>query len=162
MKYNFLCSVALGLLLTGGCAWYDMTPISKEDLATWGEDSKGHQSKDGYIFNQPELYFAATITQVTSISTNKETSTKQDVTVTPLYLPNPNKAYRVQTHTFLAKAGYTFTCTDGWKLNQIGDSSDTTTVASSLAGQLSTLITAAASVAKNIASTAPKTNIVVF
>jgi hypothetical protein len=97
MKYNFSCLIALGLLLTGACAWYDMTPISQKATNHWSKDGK-----EGYVFYQPELYFAATITQVTT-STNQRTSSKQDITVTPLYLPNPNKAYRVKTHNFLAK-----------------------------------------------------------
>ena len=122
------------LLAAGGCAWYDVTPVNKSEVTNWGSGKK-----DGYIISQPELYFAATITETTS--TNKEV--KQDISVSPLYLPNPYKAYRVTTHNFLGKADFAFTFENGWKLTQLSDKSDNTTIANTLAGQLSTILKAA-------------------
>ncbi|HEY5233258.1 MAG TPA: hypothetical protein VIK35_06995 [Verrucomicrobiae bacterium] len=133
MKHFFLCFAAAGLLTTSGCAWYNITPISKSEATNWAADPQ-----NGYIISQPELYFAATITETTS--TNKDV--KQDITVAPLYLPNPYKAYRVTTHNFLAKADFTFNFENGWKLTQIADKSDNTTVASALANQLTTILKA--------------------
>jgi hypothetical protein len=68
---------------------------------------------------------------------------KQNVTVTPIYLPNYQKPYRVTTHNFLAKADFTFNFENGWKLTSIADKGDSSTVANTLAGQLTTALKAA-------------------
>ncbi|MCX6908273.1 MAG: hypothetical protein NTY01_09545, partial [Verrucomicrobia bacterium] len=111
-----LSLVALALVtafLSGGCASYDIQPIAASKLKEWGEDKGSLPS--GYIIYQPELYFSATITT--------EGTNKQTVTVAPLYLPNYQKPYRVTTHNFLAKADFSFTFDNGWKLTQITDKS---------------------------------------
>jgi hypothetical protein len=48
----------------------------------------------------------------------------------------------VTTHNFLAKADFTFNFENGWKLTQISDKGDNSTVADSLAGQLATTLKA--------------------
>ncbi|HEY1661701.1 MAG TPA: hypothetical protein VGI03_04720 [Verrucomicrobiae bacterium] len=134
MKNYLLFFALIGLNSVTGCAWYNITPVSKSEGDNWASS----HPKDGYIIFEPELYFAATIT---TTSTNK--TVKQEITVTPIYLPNPAKAYRITTHNFLAKADFTFNFTDGWKLTSIADKSDNTTIANTLAAQLqSTLSTA--------------------
>jgi hypothetical protein len=46
------------------------------------------------------------------------------------------------TRNFLAKSGFTFTFENGWKLTQISDQADNSTVANALAGQLQTILSA--------------------
>jgi hypothetical protein len=67
---------------------------------------------------------------------------KQSITVTPVWLPNYQKPYRVTTHNFLAKADFTFNFENGWKLTSIADKGDNSTVANTLAGQLTTVLKA--------------------
>jgi hypothetical protein len=62
---------------------------------------------------------------------------------TTLYLRNPNKAYRVSTHNFLAKSDFTFNFKDGWQLTSIDDKSDNSSVTTALVGQMKTLLDAA-------------------
>jgi hypothetical protein len=130
-----LLFVSLAAWFTGGCAWYTIQPISADSLSGWG---KTNALPDGYIFYQPELYFSATIVTESTAST-----TKQTVTVTPVWLPNYQKPYRVTTHNFLAKADFTFNFENGWKLTQIADKGDNSSVANSLAGQLAATLKAA-------------------
>jgi hypothetical protein len=139
MKHLVLWFAVGGLIMTDGCAWYNITPISKAEADNW---ATGHP-KNGYIIYQPELYFAASITATTTTNADKTLQVKQDVTVTPIYLPNPAKAYRVSTHNILAKADFTFNFGNGWELTSIADKSDNTTIANTLAGQLQTMLSAA-------------------
>lgn len=118
--------------LTSGCAWYKIQPISANSLNNWG---KTNGLPEGYIFYQPELYLAATIVTDTSGSTSK-----QNISVTPLWLPNYQRPYRLTTHNFLAKADFAFDFENGWKLTQIADKGDNSTVANTLAGELTTLL----------------------
>ena len=127
-----LCFVSLAALLTGGCAWYNIQPISADSLNGWG---KTNCLPEGYVFYQPELYFSATIVTESTGSTNK-----QNVTVTPIWLPNYQKPYRVTTHNILAKADFTFNFENGWKLTSIADKGDNSTMANTLAGQLTTVL----------------------
>ena len=116
-------------LLAGGCAYYQIQPISAAALQNWG---KTNGPSEGYVFYQPELYLAAAIA-----------TDSGNVTVTPIYLPNHERPYRVTTHNFLAKADFTFNFDNGWKLTQISDKSDNTAMASTLAGELKTMLSAA-------------------
>jgi len=148
----FLVALALvTTLFTGGCASYDIQPIAASTLKEWGGEKGSLPS--GYIIYQPELYFSATITQ--------ESSGKQTVTVSPLFLPNYQKPYRLTTHNFLGKADFTFALENGWKLTQISDKSDNTTVANTLAGQLKTLLTAVGVEVKGVAEK-PKTRTLLY
>jgi hypothetical protein len=131
-----LCFISLVALLAGGCAWYKIQPISADSLNGWG---RTNCLPAGYIFYQPELYFSATIVTESTGSTSKQT-----VTVSPLWLPNYQKPYRVTTHNILAKADFTFNFDNGWKLTSIADKGDNSTVANTLAGQLTTVLKAAA------------------
>ena len=121
--------ISLMACLTGGCAWYHIQPISANSLDDWG---KTNSLPDGYIFYQPELYFAATIVT--------DSAGKQKITVAPLWLPNYRKPYRLTTHNFLAKADFTFNFENGWKLTQIADKGDNSTVANTLADELTTVL----------------------
>ncbi len=129
---RILCFVSLAALLTGGCAWYKIQPISADSLNGWG---KTNGLPAGYIFYQPELYFQATI-----VTESAGPASKQDVTVTPVWLPNYQKPYRVTTHNILARSDYTFNFENGWKLTSIADKGDNSTVANTLAGQLTTAL----------------------
>jgi hypothetical protein len=115
--------------LTGGCAWYKIQPVSANSLNSWG---KTNALSEGYIFYQPELYFAATIVT--------DSAGKKNITVAPLWLPNYQKPYRLTTHNFLAKADFAFNFENGWKLTQIADQGDNSTMANTLAGQLATAL----------------------
>ncbi len=129
-----LCFISLVAILTGGCAWYDIQPVPATSLNNWG---KANGLPEGYVFYQPELYFSAAIVTETTGRTNK-----QSITVTPVWLPNYQKPYRLTTHNVLAKADFTFAFENGWKLTQISDKADNSTVANSLAGQLTTILKA--------------------
>ena len=150
-----LSLVAVSLMtafLTGGCASYDIQPIAASTLKEWNNDKKSLPS--GYIIYQPELYFSVSIT---------ETSQGQTLTVTPLFLPNYQKPYRITTHNFLGKADFAFTLTDGWKLTQLSDKSDNTTLANTLASQLKTILTAGGIADVKFApGTAPKTRTILY
>lgn len=148
-----LCFVFLAALLTGGCAWYKIQPISADSLNGWG---KTRCLPDGYIFYQPELYFSATI-----VPDSAGSADKQNVTVTPLWLPNYQKPYRVTTHNILARADFTFNFENGWKLTQIADKGDNSTVANTLAGQLTTILKAAGFATLSTAPT-PKTRVLLY
>jgi hypothetical protein len=130
-----LCFISLVALLTGGCAWYKIQPISASSVNGWG---KTNCLPEGYIFYQPELYFSATI-----VTESTGSASKQNVTVTPVWLPNYQKPYRVTTHNILARADFTFNFENGWKLTSIADKGDNSTVANTLAGQLTTVLKAA-------------------
>ena len=123
---------SLAVFLTGGCAWYKIQPVSADSLNKWG---KTNGPAEGYIFYQPELYFSATIVTESTGSTGK-----QSVTVTPIWLPNYQKPYRVTTHNILAKADFTFNFENGWKLTSIADKGDNATLANTLTGQLTTVL----------------------
>jgi len=134
----------LAALLLCGCASYDISPVpaSKTDVndANWGTDSGNHS--EGYLIFQPELYFKAVITPAVKDASGKETS-PQTVTLSSFYLPNYKKPYRVTTCNFLAKADFTFAFADGWQLTSISDKSDNSTVANTLANQLSAVLSTA-------------------
>jgi hypothetical protein len=118
MKMPTLILPLLALALTG-CAEYHIRPVRPAEVAA---------VKDGYIFYQPELYFAVTRT----VDKDKQES----ITVAPLYLPNYQKPYRVTTFNFLAKSDFGFNFENGWKLTSISDRADNSAVADTLAGQL--------------------------
>jgi hypothetical protein len=127
--------VSLAAFLTGGCAWYKIQPVSAGSLNSWG---KTNGPAEGYVFYQPELYFLATIVTESTGST-----TKQNATVTPVWLPNYQRPYRVTTHNLLARADFTFNFENGWKLTSIADKGDNSTVANTLAGQLTAVLKSA-------------------
>lgn len=124
-----------------GCAYYKITPIPASETAGWTRGTPPDRA--GYIIYQPELYFSATITTETTTDEAGKPKVKENVTVTPLYLPNYQKPYRVTTHNFLAKADFSFEFENGWKLTKLADKSDNSTVANTLAGQLSAMLSAA-------------------
>lgn len=128
-----------------GCASYSVTPIPSAQVANvadWGKgkvkgDNKGNKH-EGYVIYEPELYF-----KVVTTPANDQTHTAVTTTVTPFYLPNYKKPYRVTTFNFLAKADFSFTFTDGWQLTSLSDKSDNSTVANTFAGELATVLKAA-------------------
>jgi len=136
--------VSLATLVLCGCASYTIHPLSGDEAE---QHWKSKNAEKGYVFYQPELYF---LVNLNSSSTNKDqaAASQNKATVTPLYLPNPKKAYRLTTFNFLAKSEFIFNFTDGWQLTSITDKGDNTTVASALAGQLASTITAAAAATK--------------
>ncbi|MGD0017227.1 MAG: hypothetical protein ABSC38_06915 [Verrucomicrobiia bacterium] len=138
MKTRIPCSilVAFGSLVLVGCASYTIRPFSaKSPDDHWGSDC--NLKKDGYIFYQPELYFLVTsASSETSNSSDKSTA----LNVTPIYLPNPKKPYRVTTFNFLAKSDFAFNFKDGWQLTSIADKADSSTIASTVAGKLNTIL----------------------
>jgi hypothetical protein len=150
-----LCFVSLAAWLTGGCAWYNIQPISADSLNGWG---KTNCLPEGYVFYQPELYFSATIVTESTGSTNK-----QNVTVTPIWLPNYQKPYRVTTHNILAKADFTFNFENGWKLTSIADKGDNSTMANTLAGQLTTVLKTAEEIRlTGTQQQPPKTRVILY
>jgi hypothetical protein len=147
--------VSLAALLTSGCAWYKIQPISADSLNGWG---KTNCLAEGYIFYQPELYFLATI--VTEFT---DPASKQNIMVTPIWLPNYQKPYRVTTHNILAKADFTFNFENGWKLTSIADKGDNSTVANTLASQLTTALKTTGALQMNqTQQQPPKTRVILY
>jgi hypothetical protein len=144
----WFAGLLVAFLLTG-CARYDITPIPASEVSCWGRSAKS-----GYIIYQPELYFAVNIKAGAKDATDTKKDkdgerskttreTNAEVSVTPVYLPNYRKPYRVTTCTFLAKADFSFTFDDGWKLSKLEDKSDSSGVVSALAGQLKDILVTA-------------------
>jgi hypothetical protein len=159
MKRTLCLFPLAAALLAGGCAYYKIQPISASSVQNWG---KTNGVQEGYVFYQPELYFAATIAP-DSTGASGTTSAKQSVTVAPIYLPNHERPYRVTTHNFLAKADFTFNFENGWKLTQISDKSDNTAVANTLAGELKTMLSTAVVKAQVEPGTnAPKERVILY
>jgi len=70
---RILCLFPLAAaLLAGGCAYYKIQPVSASSVQNWG---KTNGPQEGYVFYQPELYFAANDLQ--------RIPAAQNVTVTP-------------------------------------------------------------------------------
>ncbi len=165
-----LAAAALALV---GCASYTIQPVASADLKKWNEG----KLDQGYLFYQPELYFLVTSTPAKATGdTNATNRASADETkknpagsanenqsltfsVTPIYLPNPNKPYRVTTFNFLAKSDFTFNFKDGWQLTSIADKADNSGMATALVGQMKTLAdTAMAMSARSgVEKTIPKT-----
>lgn len=146
--------VLLTPFLGVGCASYSIQPIAASALKDWGRENGPLPL--GYIFYQPELYFSATITVDPATG-------KQSAVVTPLYLPNYQKPYRLTTHNFLGKSDFSFNFENGWKLTQIADKADNTAVANALAGQLKTILSAAGAAAlKSGEPRPPKTRTLLY
>ncbi|MGB7748770.1 MAG: hypothetical protein WBN75_15960 [Verrucomicrobiia bacterium] len=134
-----------------GCASYTIQPVSK-DTDPWN----GTTHTQGYVFYQPELYFLVTSAPAKAAGDTSPTTDKGDkpvpddakpvpapaptLTVTPIYLPNPDKPYRVTTFNFLAKSDFTFNFKDGWQLTSIADKADNSGVATALVGQMATIM----------------------
>jgi hypothetical protein len=130
------CSIAL---LVSSCASYTIQPVSADQL---NKDWKSGEAKEGFVFYQSELYFLVTPAPAGKPDTNAPAGQagSSGLTVTPVYLPNPQKPYRVSTFNFLAKSDFTFNFKDGWQLQSIADKADNTTVANTLAGELGTVL----------------------
>jgi len=163
--------LAATVLTLVGCASYTIQPIAPTELGKW---NTGNLDK-GYVFYQPEPYFLVTSTppkatgdsasaHAASTGESQKSSPASsggasDVTfsVTPPYLPNPNKPYRVTTFNFLAKSDFTFNFKDGWQLTSIADKADNSGMATALAGQMKTLLDSAAKLMATSDNPLPKT-----
>jgi hypothetical protein len=140
-KHFVLLIGSFASLILAGCATYTIQPISATKLdREWNSDT----AKKGYVFYQPELYFLVTPGTASKGETNDAASTNKNsvLSVTPIFLPNPNKPYRVTTFNFLAKSDFAFNFKDGWQLSSIADKADNTTVANTMAGELKTMLSA--------------------
>jgi hypothetical protein len=127
MKNTILISLSsLAALLFAGCASYKIQPIPPVSASQ--PDQGWSTNKAGYVFYQPELYFLVV-------------SNKTGSSVTPVYLPNPAKPYRVTTKNHLAKSDFEFKFNDGWQLSSIADKADNSTIANTIAGELGTVVT---------------------
>jgi hypothetical protein len=146
--YACLCLFGLVSFCLAGCATYTIQPVSAKKLdKQWNSGD----AEKGYVFYQPELYFLVTPVAAPKSSTNSVATGKaidsganngDAFSVTPIYLPNPNKPYRVTTFNFLAKSDFAFNFKDGWQLSSIADKADNTTIANTVAGELKTILSA--------------------
>ena len=143
----------------GGCAYYKIQPVPAASVKDWG---KTNGPREGYIFYQPELYFSATILPDSTNAGGGTAQAKQTVTVTPLYLPNYQKPFRVTTRNFLAKSDFAFNFENGWKLTQISDKADNSAVANTLAGQLQTILSAAGAAVRLTPTNAPQLRVILY
>ena len=99
----------LGAALTG-CAGYSVRPHPGENA-------------EGLRFYRPEPYLLVTL-KATENTTAKTTTLEPTVAV--VWLPNYDEEYVITTWSFLSKAEFAFTLTDGWRLASISAKSDTT------------------------------------
>jgi len=127
--------LAAGTFALAGCASYTIQPVPPTAPGSWG----GNTCREGYVFYEPELYFLVTSAPAPAAKPDAAPV----LTATPVYLPNPNKPYRVTTQNFLAKSDLTFNFKDGWQLTSIEDKSDNSAVTTALAGQMKTFLDAA-------------------
>jgi hypothetical protein len=145
MKLMVLPVVAITAFSLAGCASYTIQPVHPEEISKWKEGKPGA----GYVFYQPELYFLVTSapSKITGDTAPAKASAADgpaaSFSVTPLYLPNPGKPYRVTTFNFLAKSDFTFNFKDGWQLTSIADKADNSGAATALVGQMKTILDAA-------------------
>jgi hypothetical protein len=145
--------LALACLALAGCASYTIQPISSAELQKWDRG----KLDEGFVFYQSELYFLVAPSAGASAGGGKTNAAGMDAkgkagkpsedeastfTVTPMYLPNPSKAYRITTFNFLAKSDFAFNFKDGWQLSSIADKADNSTIANTIAGELKTLLSA--------------------
>jgi hypothetical protein len=157
IKLIIIPMIAAITFVLAGCASYTIKPVASKELDKWKAGTLG----EGYVFYQPELYFLVTGTPPKAAgdaSTNAVSAdeVKKDaapspnegqsatLNVTPIYLPNPEKPYRVTTFNFLAKSDFTFNFKDGWQLTSIADKADNSGVATALVGQMKTILDAVA------------------
>lgn len=159
-----LAGAALSLV---GCASYTIQPIAASDLKKWN----AKELEPGYVFYQPELYFLVTATPPkaaggttvpnptapAAAKNSSATDGQSTVSVTPIYLPNPHKPYRVTTFNFLAKSDFTFNFKDGWQLTSIADKADNSGIATALVGQMKTILDAAAKMGPAPGTPVPQT-----
>jgi len=136
IKFLAISMLAIGALAIVGCASYTIQPVPPTSTASWG----GNANQAGYVFYQPELYFLVTIAPAPAAA---KADWPPVLNATPIYLPNPNKPYRVTTHNFMAKADFAFTFKDGWQLTSIDDKSDNSGVTAAVVGQMKSLVDAA-------------------
>ena len=107
MRYKSLWIKALAIsvaLSISGCAGYSIV-----------KDGQGV----GYDVYRPEPYL---------LVKNGDKGPEASI----LWLPNFSQRYRISTWNFLGKADFQFDLADGWRLTQITDKSDNTTIASKL------------------------------
>jgi len=136
-RYLLIIGLATGLT---GCASYTIQPVSAEKL---DQQWRTGRAASGYVFYQPELYFLVTPAAGAKADATESTNqVKNNFTVTPIFLPNPARPYRVTTFNFLAKSDFTFNFKDGWQLSSIADKADNTTLANTLSGQMTALLAA--------------------
>ncbi|MGA2138181.1 MAG: hypothetical protein ABSH14_04890 [Verrucomicrobiia bacterium] len=144
-NYVRLSLISLIAFCLAGCATYTIQPVSARKLdKQWNSGD----AEKGYVFYQPELYFLVTPVVAPKSPSNNVSTAKPDssadssaaFSVTPIYLPNPNKPYRVTTFNFLAKSDFAFNFKDGWQLSSIADKADNTTIANTIAGELKTIL----------------------
>jgi hypothetical protein len=153
MKKSIFLILAIICLLDVGCAFYTVHPITGQNLDQKWRDG---ELPKGYVFYQPELYFLVTPNPAQKDGTKTPPSNKKSpklsnptpdknsgFSVTPVYLPNPQKPYRLTTFNFLAKSDFTFNFKDGWQLSSIADKADNTTIANTLSGELATILSVA-------------------
>jgi len=168
IKFVAIPMLAATAVVLAGCASYKIQPVSK-DTDPWN----GVAHPEGYVFYQPELYFLVTSAPPKAAGDPPPPADKGDklmsedakpapaptsaptLTVTPIYLPNPDKPYRVTTFNFLAKSDFTFNFKDGWQLTSIADKADNSGVAIALVGQMKTMLDAA--IPKAVGQKQPKT-----
>ena len=135
---------ALALSLTG-CASYHIQPVRASALTPWDEKT----ISPGYVFYESELYFlvAAATSKTSAASPSLQALPGTACSVTPLYLPNPNRPYRLTTFNVFAKSDFAFNFKDGWQLVSIADKSDNTGLTAALVGQIKATLGAATGIA---------------
>lgn len=109
------------VISVAGCAGYSIDRIKNVN-----------DDCDGYVFYGPEPYLLRTA------NTDKE-GKLTGYTYNVIYLPNPNRRYRVDTWNFLGSAKFTFAFEDGWKLTSVNAETDNTAVATQFLATLGEL-----------------------
>ena len=184
MKPIVIPILAATAFVLAGCASYTIQPIASDNLDKWadGKLDKGYVFYQPELYflvtaTSPKATGAATATNATPMDETEKASTNapamneaskspaasasegQSLTfsVTPIYLPNPKKPYRVTTFNFLAKSDFTFNFKDGWQLTSIADKADNSTVTTALIGQMQSMLNAAVRTSAAPPTQLPKT-----
>ena len=184
MKPIVIPILAAAALVVAGCASYTIQPIASGDLDKWSNDKldKGYVFYQPELYflvtaTSPKASGAATAANATPMDEIEKASTNAPATeettkapaasasegqsltfsVTPIYLPNPQRPYRVTTFNFLAKSDFTFNFKDGWQLTSIADKADNSGVATALIGQVQSMLNAVTKASSGPSEKIPRT-----
>lgn len=129
----------------GGCAAYKVTPVSHKAVMDSHSCCNGDKGgPEGYVVYAPKLFLLATRTPVEAKKgEDGAANVPPAYTVTPMWLPDYSRPYRVTTEVFLAKGNFKFTFKDGWQLVGVETEQDSTAALAALSGLVQSAIAAA-------------------
>lgn len=121
----------------GGCAAYKVTPVSHDAVV------KAHEGggPEGYVVYALKLFLLASRAPVEGKKDGQSAADASPAyTVTPMWLPDYSRPYRVTTEVFLAKGDFKFAFKDGWQLLGVETEQDSTAALAALSGLVQSAI----------------------